>query len=52
MFVFKIAEGCEIIYVETARETPADVHLVCTSNTGVQQTVAKYEAVECSNNDG
>ena len=51
MFLFLIAEGCEIIYVGTGRETPADVALVCTSNTGVQQTVAEYEAIECSSND-
>ena len=26
-----------------------DVHLVCTSNTGEQHTLAEYEAVECEN---
>ena len=51
MFIFLIAEGCEIIYVGTGRETSVDVELACTSNTGLKQTVAEYQAVECPRNN-
>ena len=43
-----IADVCEIVYLGGGREKPDNVHLVCTSNTGVQQTMAIYESVECS----
>ena len=46
MFIFLIAEGCEIIFVPTV-----DVELACTSNTGLKQTVAEYQAVECPRNN-
>ena len=63
MFIFLIAQGCELKYVPiltpiaTGRETAVDerravrVELACTSNTGAKQTVAEYHAVQCPRNN-
>jgi hypothetical protein len=57
LFIFLIAQGCELKYVEyitpiaTGSKTSVRVELACTSNTGAKQTVAEYQAVECPRNN-